>query len=65
MKGFDYRSDRIRVKSGQLRDAYCLAGYVDRSNGKRIAFAYMVNVSGLDIAAAGSTAVEVLKQLGE
>jgi D-alanyl-D-alanine carboxypeptidase/D-alanyl-D-alanine-endopeptidase (penicillin-binding protein 4) len=63
LKDFGYKSERIRAKSGQLRDAYCLAGYVDRVDGKRLAFAYMVSGSGSDIQAASNAAAEVLKYL--
>lgn len=60
-----YRSDRVRIKSGQVSEAYCLAGYVDHQDGRKIAFSYMVNGSDSDILAASSAAVEVLRQLAE
>ncbi len=63
LKDFGYRSDRIRMKAGQVRDAYCLAGYVDQKSGKRIAFAYMVNGPEADTPVASAVAIEVLKQL--
>ena len=63
LQDFGYRSERIRMKSGQLTDAYGLAGYIDRLDGKRIAFAYLVNGSGLDAPTATSAGVEVLRQL--
>lgn len=63
LKEFRYRTDRRHMKSGQLRDAYCLAGYVDRQDGKKIAFAYMVNGLGLDIPAAQAMAIDVLRHL--
>jgi D-alanyl-D-alanine carboxypeptidase/D-alanyl-D-alanine-endopeptidase (penicillin-binding protein 4) len=63
LKDFGYRSERIRMKSGQLTDAYGLAGYIDRLDGKKIAFAYLVNGSGLDAPTATSGGVEVWRQL--
>ena len=65
LQDFGYRSERIRVKSGQVADAYSLAGYIDRMDGKKIAFVYMVNGSGLDTPMATSTGAEVLRQLSE
>lgn len=63
LRDFGYKSERIRAKSGQLRDAYCLAGYVDRLDGRKIAFAYMVNGTNMVTPEASSAAVEVLRQL--
>ena len=63
LQDFGYRSDRMRLKSGQVRDAYCLAGYVEKSSGGTIAFAFLVNGMEANTPAAGSAAVEVLKQL--
>lgn len=64
LREFGYRSDHIRMKSGQLPDAYGLAGYVDRPDGKKIAFAYLVNGLGPDISqGAPAAAVDVLRIL--
>lgn len=63
LREFGYRSDRVRMKSGQLTDAYALAGYVDQPDGRKIAFAYLVNGAVLDAPAVASAGVEVLKEL--
>lgn len=64
LKDFSYRSERIRAKAGQLPDAFCLAGYIDSREGKKTAFAFMVNGAGPDISqAAPAAAVEVLRLL--
>jgi D-alanyl-D-alanine carboxypeptidase/D-alanyl-D-alanine-endopeptidase (penicillin-binding protein 4) len=65
LRDFGYTSGRFHVKSGQLREAYGLAGYADRPDGEATAFAYMVNGRGSDMQAAASAAVEVMKVLGE
>ncbi len=65
LQDLGYRSERIRMKSGQLTDTYGLAGYIDRRDGKKIAFAYLVNGLALNVTAANSAAVEVLRQLEE
>ncbi len=65
LRDFGYRSERIRMKSGQLTDAYGLAGYIDRPDGKKIAFAYLVNGAGLDALTATSAGVEVLRGLAQ
>ncbi len=59
-----YRNEHIRAKTGRLNNVYCLAGYVDRSNGSRIAFSYMVNVSGADaMEIINTTGINVLRHL--
>jgi len=58
-----YRNGLVRVKTGRLEDVYCLAGYVDRRDGKRVAFAYMVNVPGAGTMDLDVTGAEVLKRL--
>ena len=63
LRDFGYRSEHIRMKSAQLTDAYGLAGYIDRRDGKKIAFAYLVNGSGPDAPAAASAGIDVLRQL--
>lgn len=63
LRDFSYTSEQIRAKSGQLREAYCLAGYVDRMDGRKIAFSYMVNGNGLDMLIASTTSAEVLRHL--
>lgn len=63
LKDLGYRSERVRAKSGGLSNAYCLAGYVDQKDGKRLAFAYMVNGPDANTPAASNAVIEVLKQL--
>jgi D-alanyl-D-alanine carboxypeptidase/D-alanyl-D-alanine-endopeptidase (penicillin-binding protein 4) len=63
LKELGYRSEHMRLKSGQVRDAYCLAGYVDQKSSKRIAFAYMVNGQDANTTVANDAVIEVLKQL--
>ncbi|KAF0143494.1 MAG: D-alanyl-D-alanine carboxypeptidase / D-alanyl-D-alanine-endopeptidase [Nitrospirae bacterium] len=49
LKGIAYTNDHIRAKTGQLDDVYCLAGYIEKKDGKKVAFSYMVNVPGADL----------------
>lgn len=49
LKGIGYINERIRAKTGHLGDVYCLAGYIEKKNGKKVAFSYMVNVPGADL----------------
>ena len=49
LKDIGYRNEHIRAKTGQLRDASCIAGYLERGDKSRIAFSYMVNVPGADL----------------
>lgn len=63
LKDFGYRSDRIRMKSGQVKDAYGLAGYVDQKDGGKVAFVFIVNGPDANTPVVSTTAVEVLKQL--
>lgn len=65
LKDFGYHSDRMRLKFGQVRDAYCIAGYVDRKDGNRIAFAFMVNGPDANAWTSQTAAVEALKSLAD
>ena len=49
LKGVGYENGRIRAKTGQTPDIYCLAGYLERNDGRKIAFSYMVNVPGAEL----------------
>jgi D-alanyl-D-alanine carboxypeptidase/D-alanyl-D-alanine-endopeptidase (penicillin-binding protein 4) len=49
LKGIGYINEHIRAKTGHLGDVYCLAGYIEKKNGKKVAFSYMVNVPGADL----------------
>lgn len=64
LKGFGYKSERIRAKAGQLPEAFGLAGYVEKADGKKMAFAFIVTGAGLDISqAAPAAAAEALRIL--
>jgi D-alanyl-D-alanine carboxypeptidase/D-alanyl-D-alanine-endopeptidase (penicillin-binding protein 4) len=49
LKDIGYKNEHVRAKTGQLKDVYCVAGYVERKNGGKIAFSYMVNVPGAEL----------------
>jgi D-alanyl-D-alanine carboxypeptidase/D-alanyl-D-alanine-endopeptidase (penicillin-binding protein 4) len=49
LKNTKHKHERIRAKTGQLRDAFCLAGYVEKGRSNKVAFAYMVNVPGAEL----------------
>jgi len=49
LKDIGYINTHIRAKTGQLDDVYCLAGYIEKKDGKKVAFSYMVNVPGADL----------------
>lgn len=46
LRNLGYTDELVRVKTGNLPDAYCLAGYVETRNTTKIAFAYLVNMPG-------------------
>ncbi len=49
LKEIGYKNSHIRAKTGQLDNVYCLAGYIEKSDGNKVAFSYMVNVPGADL----------------
>lgn len=49
LKDIGYINTHIRAKTGQLDNAYCLAGYIEKKGGEKVAFSYMVNVPGADL----------------
>ncbi len=49
LRAIGYKNEHIRAKTGQLKDVYCIAGYVERKNSGKIAFSYMVNVPGAEL----------------
>jgi serine-type D-Ala-D-Ala carboxypeptidase/endopeptidase (penicillin-binding protein 4) len=49
LRNTGHKNERIRAKTGQLRDANCLAGYIDKNNQSKMAFALIVNVPGADL----------------
>ncbi|MBI5885120.1 MAG: D-alanyl-D-alanine carboxypeptidase/D-alanyl-D-alanine-endopeptidase [Deltaproteobacteria bacterium] len=53
----------IKVKTGQLEDAYAVAGYVRDKKDRLTAFAFMVNTHGADHPAVTGVGVEVLRKL--
>ena len=64
VRDIGYRNENIRVKTGQLSNAYCMAGYIKSQDGQRIAFSYMVNVAGADmLKETEHTGVSVLRYL--
>ncbi len=49
LKDIGFSSERVRAKTGKLRDACCIAGYIEGRQNELTAFAYMINVPGADI----------------
>ncbi len=61
--GFVSRDIDIKAKTGQLEDAYAVAGYVRDKRGRLTAFAFMVNTHGADRPEVTGAGVEVLRKL--
>lgn len=47
LRSSDYRSEKIRVKTGMLADVFALAGYIEGK--KFLAFAFIANTPGADL----------------
>ena len=58
-----YKNNGFRVKTGQLEDAFALAGYYKNNQGIGIAFAYIVNTPGADAPSVQKTGLEILKYI--
>jgi D-alanyl-D-alanine carboxypeptidase/D-alanyl-D-alanine-endopeptidase (penicillin-binding protein 4) len=54
---------RLRAKTGTLRQATALAGYIDPSAGPTLSFAYIVNLGGGDAVSSADRGLQ--RQLGE
>ncbi len=66
LRNFGYRNERVRAKAGRLDDAYCMAGYIEKNDGRLIAFSYMVNLPGVEVMGVVNTAAaDVIRRLAE
>ena len=54
---------RLRAKTGTLRQATALAGYIDPPAGPTVSFAYLVNLGGSDLVSAADRQLQ--RELGE
>jgi len=63
LRDVGFVSRDIKAKTGQLEDAYAVAGYVRDKRGRLTAFAFMVNTHGADRPEVTGAGVEVLRML--
>ncbi len=61
LKGYEFKSEHARAKSGQTDRVFALAGYVTHSSGEKTAFTLVVNVPGAGmLPQLGSRVLEIL-----